>query len=84
MSLLKNLQNARNRHDIARILDFQAKKLSYILYIQPEHEKYHQFQLPKKSGEMRIIQAPRLGLKTLQRRLANLLSSCESEINKEV
>lgn len=82
MSALKNLHNAKTIADVAGILGFQAKKLAYILYAQPDGFKYKEFDIPKKSGGVRRIAAPQGGLKLLQRRLADLLQDCLDEINK--
>ena len=82
MSELKKLRNAKTIDDVASILGFQAKKLAYILYVQPDSLKYKEFDIPKKSGGVRRIAAPQGGLKLLQRRLADLLQDCLDEINK--
>ncbi len=81
MSQLKKLKNATNLHDVANILGYKPKSLSYILYISPVI-KYKQFEIPKKSGGKRLVSAPYLELKSLQRRLSELLQNCISEINE--
>ena len=83
MSHLEKLKNANTRAELAHILGFQSSKLSYILYKLPDSEKYHTFEVPKKNGSTRIIQAPDPRLKTLQRRLADVLYVCSNEINKK-
>ncbi len=50
------------------------------MYKIPEEDKYNQFEIFKKNGEKRKIQAPIKKLKLLQRRLANLLNECFDEI----
>lgn len=82
MSALKKLRNSKTIADVASILEFQAKKLAYVLYVQPDSLKYKEFDIPKKSGGVRRIAAPQGGLKLLQRRLADLLQDCLDEINK--
>jgi RNA-directed DNA polymerase len=82
MSALKKLHDAKTIADVAGILGFQASKLTYILYVQPDSLKYKEFEIPKKSGGVRRIAAPQGGLKLLQRRLADLLQDCLDEINK--
>jgi RNA-directed DNA polymerase len=84
MSALKKLHDAETIADVASILGFQAKKLAFILYVQPDSLKYNEFDIPKKSGGARRIAAPQGGLKLLQRRLADLLQDCLDEINKNV
>jgi RNA-directed DNA polymerase len=81
MSTLKKLHDAKSIAHVADILGFQTKKLSYILYAQPDSLKYKEFDIPKKSGGVRRIAAPQGGLKFLQRRLADLLQDCLEEIN---
>lgn len=81
MSVLKKLREAQSIDDVADILGFQKKAISYILYIQPESHKYKEFDIPKKSGGVRHILAPQGALKLLQRRLADVLQDCLDEIN---
>ncbi len=83
MSKLTTLQKARSLHSIARILGFKPSALSYILYIKEESSKYYSFEIPKRSGGNRTIQAPNPDLKCLQSRLSILLQDCIEEINKE-
>jgi RNA-directed DNA polymerase len=84
MSVLKKLHDAQSIADVAGILGFKTKKLAYILYVQPESLKYKEFVIPKKSGGTRSIAAPQGGLKFLQRRLADILQDCLSEIDNNV
>ena len=46
-------------------------------------KKYHSFELPKKSGGVRIIQAPEPQLALLQSRLAELLYKCVHERKRD-
>ncbi len=81
MFALDALKGATSLGDVARLLNFKPKALSYILYIQPEAEKYATFQIPKRSGGQRTINAPIDALKLVQRRLSDLLQDCVDEIN---
>lgn len=81
MSALKKLKNATTIAEVADILGFKTKALAYILYRQPDSLRYKEFDIPKKSGGVRHIAAPRGGLKLLQRRLADVLQECLDEIN---
>lgn len=83
MSALKKLHDAKSIADVADILGFQKKALSYILYVQPDSDKYKEFDIPKRSGGVRRIAAPQGGLKLIQRRLAVLLQDCLGEINTD-
>lgn len=80
MLRLRSLQGATSLSDVARLLHFEPKGLSYILYFQPDADKYRHFEIPKRNGGLRPIDAPQGGLKLLQRRLADLLQDCVEEI----
>ena len=81
MSRLATLKAATSLSDVARLLHFKPKAVSYILYIQPEATKYKTFQIPKRNGGQRTIKAPVDALKVLQRKLSDLLLDCVDEIN---
>ena len=49
----------------------------------PEDEKYKTFEIPKKYGGQRTIQAPHPRLSLLQKRLARMLYACVEEHKKE-
>jgi hypothetical protein len=59
--------------DVANLLDFKPKGVSYILYKQSAATKYKTFQIPKRNGGQRTIKAPIDALKVLQRKLSVLL-----------
>lgn len=81
MSKLAVLKKAISLSDLAGLLGFKSKAISYILYKQPAASKYKTFQIPKQSGGQRTILAPVERLKLLQRRLSDLLQDCQDEIN---
>ena len=81
MSRLADLKVATSISDLATLLGFKPKAISYLLYKQPPECKYTTFQIPKRSGGQRTIQAPVERLKLLQRRLSDLLQDCHDEIN---
>lgn len=83
MSKLEALQQAKSLSDLAFILGEQPKVISYVLYKIPTKAKYTSFEIPKKSGGNRIIQAPNARLKRIQRSLATLLLDIKSEINEK-
>ena len=83
MSRLEKLKEAKSLSDLAVLLGFKPKAVSYILYIIPEDNKYIDFEIPKKNGGKRIIKTPTEKLKHLQRRLADLLNECFEQIGKE-
>ena len=80
LSILTKLKAARNLHDVAGILGYQPKALSYLIYKLPTAGKYTQFSVAKKSGGVRIIHAPEERLKRLQRQLTKVLYQCREEI----
>lgn len=80
MSHLEKLKKASTLHDVAHLLGFKPKSLSFILYKSPESRKYTEFQIPKKGGGNRNISTPNPQLKTLQSRLSKLLQVCLEEI----
>lgn len=83
MSRLEKLKETKSLSDLAELLGFKPKAVSYILYKIPEDNKYIEFEIPKRNGKKRKIQAPTEQLKHLQRRLADLLNECFNQIGKE-
>lgn len=81
MSRLATLKTATSLNDVAHLLGYQPKAVSYILYKIPAAQQYTTFEVPKRSGGTRTIKAPVDRLKGLQRRLADLLQDCLDEIN---
>jgi RNA-directed DNA polymerase len=65
------------------MLGYKASALAYIVYKIPSSKKYKKFDIPKKSGGVRQISAPIEPLKTLQRRLANILYACRNQIDAQ-
>ncbi|MCF6236578.1 MAG: hypothetical protein L3J70_09460 [Gammaproteobacteria bacterium] len=68
MSQLEKLKKATSLSDLAIILGYKPKSVSFIIYKTPEDKKYIEFEIPKKSGKIRKIKAPIDQLKHLQRR----------------
>jgi len=67
--------NAAGLKDLAALLNFKAKNLSYILYHldSGRENQYSSFEIAKKNGGKRNISAPSSALKEVQRRLNELL-----------
>lgn len=59
------------REEIASLLDYDIRKLDYLLYGLPESQRYHTFKIPKRNGTEREISAPASAIKTIQRRLSD-------------
>lgn len=79
---LKTLRKTSSLKEFATLLGLQPKGLSYILYVIEEESKYTEFEIPKRSGGIRKINAPIPQLKEVQSRLAKLLLECSIEIDK--
>ena len=81
MSRLAKLKAAASLNDVAHLLGYKPKAVSYILYKLPAAQKYTTFEIPKRNGRQRTIRAPVDRLKGLQRKLADLLQDSLDEIN---
>lgn len=79
MSALEKLQSAESIYDLAGLLGYKASTLAYIIYKISPAEKYTSFEIDKKGGGTRKIDAPIAPLKDVQRRLANILYLCRHE-----
>lgn len=62
--------------DLASALGLTIKQLNYWGFVAPSTEKYKFFEVPKSSGSVRKIMAPRPPLRAIQRRLLRLLEPC--------
>ena len=82
MSYLEKLRDAKTLKDVARILGEKPQTISFLLYKLRDAKKYRCFEIPKRNGDTRLINAPEPRLKRLQRRLADVLYSCVAEIEK--
>lgn len=80
---LKNiaiLRKLSTRKEFAAVLGVKTSTLTHILYVLKPSTQYDQFELIKRSGGKRVINAPKKGLKHLQSRLSKLLQDCFDEI----
>ncbi len=62
------------RSQLAAWLSLTDKRLRYILYVVPNNLKYQRFEIAKKHGGTREIQAPSKALKAIQRKIANAIT----------
>lgn len=83
MSKLERLKATKNLSDLAKLLGFTPKGLSYVVHQVPDAKKYLVFDIPKKTGGTRTIKAPVDQLSLLQSRLAELLAECVEELIKD-
>jgi RNA-directed DNA polymerase len=81
MNRLNQLKAASSLNDVADLLGYKPQSVSYILYKLREDQKYTTFEIPKKNGGQRTINAPVDKLKGLQRKVSDLLQDCIDEIN---
>lgn len=82
MRTIEKLQAAKNLTDLAKLLGFTPKGASYVLYKLPADKKYRTFDIPKKNGGTRTINAPEKSLSLLQKRLGELLYDCVADLQK--
>ncbi|MCD9033242.1 retron Ec67 family RNA-directed DNA polymerase/endonuclease [Luteimonas sp. Y-2-2-4F] len=82
MSKLLALHLCNSASDVARLIGFQPKAIGYLAW--GTKARYTTFEIPKRSGGKRTINAPILHLKIAQRKLADLLQECESEIEEAI
>ncbi len=83
MSALDKLKKVQSLTDLAKLLGFTPKGVSYVLYKIDSGKKYRAFDIPKRSGGVRTIHAPEPQLALLQGRLAGMLYACVRERKKE-
>lgn len=81
--MLAALKSVQDRDGLARLLGFEPRAMSYLIYVLPKERRYTNFLIPKASGGHRLISAPEPRLKLLQRRLANVLSRCSDDLEVE-
>lgn len=68
-----DLKDVNDIASLSQLLQIKKQDLTYILYrIQPSN-CYTQFEIPKKNGGVRIINAPHKTLKIIQKKLALIL-----------
>jgi RNA-directed DNA polymerase len=76
MSQLIALKSCTSLADVAKLLGYKPSSLAYLLYKKDKASKYLSFEISKKSGGTRLIEAPEKQLKLLQRKVADLLQNC--------
>lgn len=73
-------QTVRTRNELASYLGIPRSKLTHILYVKKVESYYSSFEIPKRSGGVRVIDAPSNELKSLQKNIANRLSEYRCQI----
>lgn len=74
------LNFVEDRKDIADLLRIPLKNLTYLLFIKRTENCYTSFDIPKKTGGTRTINAPCEELKAIQSKLAVILWDYQQEI----
>ncbi len=73
----------KTRNGLADFLEIKRKTLTNVLYCAGVDSYYKSFEIPKKSGGVRKIDAPTQILKVIQRKLSRCLYSYHDDILKE-
>jgi RNA-directed DNA polymerase len=81
MNVITKLKNCRTKVDLAILLKCKPSNLTYLLYKTTPTLNYTKFTVTKKSGGLRVINAPNDKLKEIQRNLSKLLLDCIDNIN---
>ena len=68
----------KHPEDIANLLEVAYRNLNHWIYRTPELNRYATFDIPKKNGMMRRIDAPTVNVKILQQKLNQVLQSIYS------
>jgi len=83
LSSLEKLRAAENLSGLAKLLGYTPSGLAYVLYkIHPSH-KYRSFEIGKRHGGARDINAPTEKLALVQQRLSELLYQCVNDIKSK-
>lgn len=72
-----------SRNELADFLSVPRQKLTYVLYIKKVDSYYRPFEISKKNGGVRQINAPTGDLKDMQKQLANALSIYQLDIRNK-
>jgi len=81
MNKLGELKTITTKQELAKLLGVKPSSLTYSLYKVKPATQYHQFEILKRNGGKRVINAPNDKLKNLQSKLSILLLDCIDEIN---
>lgn len=80
---MKKFSNISTRDDLAELLGIKKSVLTYVLYKAKVDSFYTSFEIPKKTGGTRQIDAPTGALKSIQQRLAYALWECQKTLHAE-
>lgn len=71
------------RNELADFLKISRQKLTHLLYVVYPNNCYNTFEIPKKNGGTRTINAPNDSLKGIQSKLATELEKYKEDFSKE-
>lgn len=77
---MKSFCDIKSRNELANFLGIPIRKLTHILYVEKTENRYSTFEIPKKSGGTRKINAPANDLKSVQSKLAKALYQYQQEL----
>lgn len=81
MLLIMEINELKQRNDIAHLLDISFAELDNLLYATQKDKLYNSFTIDKKNGNSRQIDAPRENLKVVQQKLSDKLLEYECKLN---
>lgn len=70
---MKKFHDIETRNELADFLNVPRKQFTYVLYVKGINNLYTSFEINKKNGGFRKINAPLEELKDIQRKLAEAL-----------
>ena len=77
---MRKFCDAETRNEFADFLKISRSQLSYVLFVKHPHSYYKTFEIPKKSGGTRVINAPYGELKFIQEQLNKRLAEYQKYI----
>lgn len=77
------INEIKSRNELADFLEISRSRLTYLLYVKHIDSMYTSFEIPKKSGGTRSINAPNKELKLIQSRLASKLYEYRLKLNEK-
>lgn len=80
---MKKMNEIKTRDELADFLRIERKTLTYVLYKTHIESYYTSFEIPKKNGGKRKIDAPRGILKMIQKKLSYELYKYKDDFSKE-
>lgn len=77
------INEIKSRNELADFLEISRSRLTYLLYVKHIDSMYTSFEIPKKSGGTRSINAPNKELKLIQSRLTSKLYEYRLKLNEK-